>query len=83
VSPTVPTTPFWDIGQGLHYAAGEDPDCFRAFLSIVGMLQLPTEAVVDLAFSRRWWSSERSGTTSPRWAPSRDELLSVWPGETV
>jgi 2-polyprenyl-6-methoxyphenol hydroxylase-like FAD-dependent oxidoreductase len=72
-----PDDPFWDIGEGLHYVAGEDPDCFRAFLSIVGMLQLPTEAVGRPGVLEK--VVERGGQRHdvPPMGPSRDELLSV------
>jgi hypothetical protein len=69
--------PAYEIGQALSFAAGQDPDCLRAFLSIVGMLQTPAEALARpgvfdtvVALGDRW-------RREPALGPDRDELLAV------
>ena len=75
-----PDDPFWDIGEGLQYAAGQDPECFRAFLSIVGMLQLPAEAVGRPGVLEKVVDAgERSGTTSPGWDRAATSFWPSWP----
>jgi hypothetical protein len=72
-----PDDPFWDIGEGLQYAAGQDPDCFRAFLSIVGMLALPTEAVGRAGVLDTVMELGGQRHEVAPLGPSRDELLAM------
>jgi hypothetical protein len=78
--PYRPDDPEWEMAQGLQYAATRDPDCFRAFLALVGMLETPQEAlarpgvldaVVDVGAA---WSGV------PVFGPTRDELMAVVAG---
>jgi len=72
-----PDDPVWEIGQGLQYAALQDPDCFRAFLSVVGMLQTPEEALGRPGVFEKVVALGASWRDEPRFGPTRDELLSI------
>jgi 2-polyprenyl-6-methoxyphenol hydroxylase-like FAD-dependent oxidoreductase len=45
--PYDPGDPEWEIGQAMQAAAGADPDVFRSFLRIVGVLSLPEEVLAQ------------------------------------
>jgi hypothetical protein len=75
--PYRPDDPAFDIFRGLQFAVGQDPDCFRALLSVAGMLQTGEQAisapgVLDtvLALGDAW-------REAPPFGPSRDELLAL------
>jgi 2-polyprenyl-6-methoxyphenol hydroxylase-like FAD-dependent oxidoreductase len=72
-----PDDPAWEIGQGLAFAAGVDPDCFRAFLSIVGMLQTPQEALARPGVFEKVIELGAAWREAPTFGPTRDELLSI------
>jgi len=73
----VPDDPAYELGQALAIAAGQDPDCLRAYLSIVGMMQTPAEALARpgvfdtvVEMGDRW-------RREPALGPNRDELLAI------
>jgi flavin-dependent dehydrogenase len=73
----VPDDPDYEVGQALAFAAGQDPDCLRAYLSIVGMVQTPAEALARpgvfdtvIELGERW-------REQPALGPNRNELLAV------
>ncbi|HEY5251047.1 MAG TPA: hypothetical protein VIJ09_05275, partial [Acidimicrobiales bacterium] len=72
-----PDDPVWEIGQGLQYAAGQDPDCFRAFLSVVGMLRTPEEALARPGVFEKVVNLGASWRDQPTFGPNRHELLSI------
>jgi flavin-dependent dehydrogenase len=72
-----PGDPEWEMVQALQYAAGQDFDVLRAFLKIVGVLELPAdvmaapgvfEKVIELGAG--WRDAEVP-------APTREELLAI------
>jgi 2-polyprenyl-6-methoxyphenol hydroxylase-like FAD-dependent oxidoreductase len=67
--------PAWEMAQALQFAAGQDPDCFRALLGIVGMLTTPEQALGQpgvkdkvVTLGAQWRQVQSLG-------PDRDELL--------
>ncbi len=75
-----PEDPAWEVGQGLGFAAGQDPDCFRALLSIAGMLATPEEALARPGLFEKTIELGADWRQAPALGPSRDELLSVLAG---
>ncbi len=76
----VPDDPVWEIGQGLQFAAVRDPDCFRAFLGVVGMLRTPAEAVAAPGVLEKVLELGAPWREAPVLGPTRDELLSIVSG---
>ncbi len=72
-----PDDPAWEIGQGLRFAAGQDPDCLRAFLSMVGMLQTPEQALARPGVFEKVVALGAQWRDAPALGPSRDELMSI------
>jgi 2-polyprenyl-6-methoxyphenol hydroxylase-like FAD-dependent oxidoreductase len=72
-----PDDPVWDIGEGLQFAAGRDPDCLRAFLRIVGMLETPDEALSRPGVFDKVVALGPQRHQAPGLGPSRDELLAI------
>ncbi len=75
--PYRPDDPTWEIGQALQFAAGSDPDCFRAFLSIAGVLQLPADAVAQPGVFEKVVEVGEQWRQAPLLGPSRKELLEM------
>ncbi|HVC69507.1 MAG TPA: NAD(P)-binding protein [Acidimicrobiales bacterium] len=75
--PYRPGDPVWDIGQGLRFAAGQDPDCLRAFLSIVGVLESAEEAVARPGVLEKVVALGDGWRHAARFGPSRRELLAM------
>jgi flavin-dependent dehydrogenase len=69
--------PGWEVIQSLQFAAGLDPDCFRAFLNEVGMLERAEQAVArpDLHDKVMELGAQRHGVAS--FGPTRPELLAT------
>jgi 2-polyprenyl-6-methoxyphenol hydroxylase-like FAD-dependent oxidoreductase len=67
----------WEIAQGLQFAAGQDPDCFRAYLSIVGMLETPEEALNRAGVFEKVLDVGSQWRDAPVVGPTRDELLAI------
>jgi 2-polyprenyl-6-methoxyphenol hydroxylase-like FAD-dependent oxidoreductase len=72
-----PDDPGWDIAQGLQFAAGLDPDCFRALLSVVGVLRTPEEALDRPGVFEKVIALGAGWRDAPAFGPSRDQLLSM------
>jgi 2-polyprenyl-6-methoxyphenol hydroxylase-like FAD-dependent oxidoreductase len=67
----------WEFIKSLQFAAGHDPDCLRATLSVFGLLQ-PVGAVADdAALSRKVRELGGAWRDAPPLGPSRAELLSI------
>ncbi len=75
--PYRPDDAAWEIAQGLQFAAGQDPDCFRAFLSSVGMLETPQEALDRPGVFEKVLDVGSQWRDAPVVGPTRDELLAV------
>ncbi|HXQ62772.1 MAG TPA: FAD-dependent monooxygenase [Acidimicrobiales bacterium] len=75
-----PDDPAWEIAQGLQFAAGQDPDCFRAFLSVVGVLETPEEAVARPGVFEKILELGSGWRDAPVLGPSRQDLLSTMAG---
>jgi 2-polyprenyl-6-methoxyphenol hydroxylase-like FAD-dependent oxidoreductase len=72
-----PDDPAWDIGQALQFASGQDPDCFRAFMSIVGVLETPEEAMARPGVFEKVLEIGGQRGDAAVLGPTRDELLST------
>jgi 2-polyprenyl-6-methoxyphenol hydroxylase-like FAD-dependent oxidoreductase len=72
-----PDDPAWEIGQALSFAAGSDPDCFRGFLSIVGMLATPSEVLARPGLLDTVVDMGAQWRQAPALGPTRDELLAL------
>jgi 2-polyprenyl-6-methoxyphenol hydroxylase-like FAD-dependent oxidoreductase len=69
--------PAWEMAQSLQFAAGRDPDCLRAFLRVVGMLQTPTDAVSQPGLFDKVVDLGGRWRQEPTFGPTRDELVSI------
>jgi 2-polyprenyl-6-methoxyphenol hydroxylase-like FAD-dependent oxidoreductase len=78
--PYEPHDPVWEIGQGLQFAAARDPDCFRAFLSVLGMLRTPEEAVAGPGVLEKVLDLGAPWREARALGPTRDELVSIVSG---
>jgi 2-polyprenyl-6-methoxyphenol hydroxylase-like FAD-dependent oxidoreductase len=67
--------PGWEVIQSLQFAAGLDPDCFRAFLNEVGMLERAGEAVARPELGDKVIELGAQRHAGPRLGPTRQELL--------
>jgi hypothetical protein len=67
----------WDIIQSLQFAAGSDPDCLRAVLSIFGLLRPIDEVLADPGLLDRAIAVGGGWRDAPLFGPSRSELLSI------
>lgn len=72
-----PEGPTWDMTKALQFAAGQDPDCFRAALSVVGVLRLPTEALAPAGVFDKVVSIGANWRDAPPLGPTRSELLAL------
>jgi 2-polyprenyl-6-methoxyphenol hydroxylase-like FAD-dependent oxidoreductase len=72
-----PDDPGWDIAQGMAMAAGQDPDCFRALLSVAGVLKTPEEALAVPGVFEKVIALGADWRETPVLGPSRDELLAT------
>jgi 2-polyprenyl-6-methoxyphenol hydroxylase-like FAD-dependent oxidoreductase len=69
--------PGWEMAQALQVAAGLDPDCFRAFLGVVGMLETPADAVARPGVFDKVIELGAQWRQVPAVGPSRDELVAT------
>ncbi len=67
----------WDIVQSIFFAAGQDPDCLRAALSIQGLVRTPEEVFADAALFEKALTLGAGWRDAPPLGPSRSELLSI------
>jgi 2-polyprenyl-6-methoxyphenol hydroxylase-like FAD-dependent oxidoreductase len=67
----------WDIVQAIFFAAGQDPDCLRAALSIQNVVRAPDEVFADAALFEKVLTLGAGWRDAPRLGPSRSDLLSI------
>jgi flavin-dependent dehydrogenase len=67
----------WAIVQALLFSAGQDPDCFRAALSVQGLLRSPDEIFSDAALFEKVLTLGAGWRDAPAFGPSRGDLLSI------
>ena len=72
-----PDDPDWDMAQGLGFAAGQDPACFRAFLRVVGVLETPDEALARPGVREKVVALGDEWRNVAPFGPSRKELLAM------
>jgi len=70
----------WDMFQSLGSAAGQDPDCFRALLSTVGVLRTPDEVFAEPGLRAKVIAAGGGWRDTPAFGPSRRELVSIAAG---
>jgi flavin-dependent dehydrogenase len=75
-----PGDPAYEIGQALASAAGQDPDLFRRFLRIVGVLACPDEVLADPGVLDKVIELGANWRDDPVFAPTREELLAIVKG---
>ncbi|HTT87217.1 MAG TPA: hypothetical protein VMF60_07610, partial [Acidimicrobiales bacterium] len=69
--------PLWHIWRCLNAAAGADPDCFRALLRIVGLLQTADEVLAAPGLLDKVLELGAGWAELPDLGPDRTELLSI------
>jgi len=69
--------PQWEITKSLQYAAGQDPECLRAFVSIVSVLGTPDEVLARPGLLDKVLSAGADWREAERLGPSRSELVSI------
>jgi len=67
----------WNFVQSMLFAAGQDPDCLRAALSVQGLVRKPEEVFADAALFEKVLTLGAGWRDAPRFGPSRSELLSI------
>ncbi len=67
----------WDIVKSIFFAAGQDPDCLRAALSIQTLLGRPEEVFADAAVFEKALTLGAGWRDAPSFGPSRSDLLSI------
>jgi len=72
--------PGWELTRALMSSAFKDPDCFRAFLTIVSVLALPEEVFADTEVFRKVIELGSGWRDDPPLGPSRAELLTLVEG---
>jgi len=72
-----PDDPQYEIAQALAAAAGKDPDVFRAFLKVVGVLACPEEVLAEPGVLDKVVKLGADWREDPVFAPTRAELLAI------
>ena len=67
----------WAIVQSLFFAAGQDPDCLRAAISIQGLVRDPTEVFADPALFDKVLTLGAGWRDAPSLGPDRAEIVSI------
>lgn len=67
----------WNLVQSMFFAAGQDPDCLRALLSIFGLIRRADEVFADTALLDKTLTLGAGWRDAPRLGPDRGELLSI------
>jgi len=67
----------WDVIQSLQFAAGSDPDCLRAVLTIFSLLRPMDEVLADPGLLDKVTAAGGGWRDAPLFGPSRGELLSI------
>jgi 2-polyprenyl-6-methoxyphenol hydroxylase-like FAD-dependent oxidoreductase len=75
-----PGDPQYEITQALQSAAGKDPDVFRAFLKVAGVLACPEEVLAQPGIFDKVVELGSGWREEPVFAPTRDELLAIVAG---
>jgi hypothetical protein len=75
--PYTPEGDDWNIIQSIFFAAGQDPDCFRAAFSIQGLVRPPEEVFADAALFEKTLTLGAGWRDAPPLGPSRGELVSI------
>jgi 2-polyprenyl-6-methoxyphenol hydroxylase-like FAD-dependent oxidoreductase len=78
--PYEPGDPQFEIGQALASAAGKDPDLFRAFLKVAGVLACPEEVLSEPGVLDKVIELGAGWRDDPVFAPTREELLAIVAG---
>jgi 2-polyprenyl-6-methoxyphenol hydroxylase-like FAD-dependent oxidoreductase len=78
-----PGDPQYDIAQALASAANQDPDLFRVFLKIVGVLACPDELFAEPGVLDKVIELGANWRDDPVFAPTREELLAIVSGSGV
>jgi hypothetical protein len=72
-----PEDPGYEITKALEVASAKDPDALRAFLSIVGVLELPDVALAGPGLLDKVIELGADWRDQPAFGPSRDELVAL------
>ncbi|HUY23510.1 MAG TPA: FAD-dependent oxidoreductase [Acidimicrobiales bacterium] len=67
----------WDTLQALGFAAGQDPDCLRATLTLFGLLQPADEVLAAPGLLDKVRSVGGGWRHAPQLGPTRAQLLSI------
>ena len=67
----------WDVIQSLQFAAGSDPDCLRAVLSIFGLLRPADEVFADPGLFDKVLTLGAGWRDAPGLGPDRAEIVSI------
>jgi 2-polyprenyl-6-methoxyphenol hydroxylase-like FAD-dependent oxidoreductase len=67
----------WDIVQAMLFAAGQDPDCLRAAISIQSLVRSPDEVFSDSALFEKVLTLGAGWRDAPQFGPTRRDLLSI------
>ena len=70
----------WDIVQAVFFAAGQDPDCFRAALALQSLLGSPEEVFADAGLFEKALTLGAGWRDVPPLGPSRSDLLATVAG---
>ncbi|MDQ1519662.1 MAG: hypothetical protein QOI55_735, partial [Actinomycetota bacterium] len=69
--------PTWEITQALQYGSMQDPDVFRAFLKVAGLIAPPEEVLAEPGMFERIVAAGGEWRDAPVLGPSRDDLLKI------
>ena len=72
-----PGDPSYEITKALGVASSQDPDALRAFMSIVGVLELPDVALARPGLMDKVIELGADWRDEPAIGPSRDELVAL------
>lgn len=75
-----PGDPGWEITQAMQAATGSDPEIFRAFLRIAGVLSLPDDVLAQPGLLEKVIEHGSGWRDAPVFGPSRAELLELVAG---
>ncbi len=67
----------WAIVQSLFFAAGQDPDCLRAAISIQGLVRGPGEVFADASLFDKVLTLGAGWQDAPAFGPDRAEIVSI------
>src|SRR5262249_12474893 len=72
--------PEWEMTQALAHAANQDADVLRAFLKIVGVLELPQDVMSDAAVFEKVIALGADWRNAETLAPTREQLVATVAG---